>query len=120
MPTKSPTSPEIMPVLSRGKHRNPRRGACFMEYASFLAGERWSDHPGCTHPAVASLARLVNDWTSGAERGRLTTLIPSVIGLTGDDERVPLLVATQAATAALPIASEIGRASCRERVSSKV
>jgi hypothetical protein len=25
------TAPELMPVLSRGKHRNPRRGACFME-----------------------------------------------------------------------------------------
>ena len=30
-------APESMPVLSRGKHRNSRRGACFMEMASFLA-----------------------------------------------------------------------------------
>ena len=40
--------PALLPVLSRGKHRNPRKGACFMEFASLLAGERWSDHPACT------------------------------------------------------------------------
>ena len=42
-----------VPVLSRGKHRNPRKGACFMEFASYLAGEPWSDHPACTHPLLA-------------------------------------------------------------------
>ena len=54
-------SPDVLPILSRGKHRNPRRGACFMELASYLAGESWSDHPSCTHPLLASLARDVND-----------------------------------------------------------
>ncbi|MEJ7744096.1 MAG: hypothetical protein WKF73_17085 [Nocardioidaceae bacterium] len=50
--------PDVVPVLSRGKHRNPRKGACFMEFASFLAGERWSDHPRCTHPcSLTSRAR---------------------------------------------------------------
>ena len=53
--------PELVPVLSRGKHRSPRHGACFMELASYLAGERWSDHPACTHPLLAALARDVND-----------------------------------------------------------
>jgi hypothetical protein len=52
-----------------------------MEFASYLAGERWSDHPSCTHPALARLARLVNDWTSDAERGRLAVMVPSVVGL---------------------------------------
>ena len=37
--------PVVLPILSRGKHRSPRKGACFMEFASLLAGERWSDHP---------------------------------------------------------------------------
>ena len=73
--------PEIVPILSRGKHRNPRKGACFMEMASYLAGERWSDHPKCTHPLVATVARLVNDNTSDDHRSRLAELIPSVIGL---------------------------------------
>ena len=30
-----------------------------MEFASFLAGERWSDHPACTHPLLAGVARDV-------------------------------------------------------------
>ncbi len=97
--------PELMPVLSRGRHRSPRRGACFMEYASWLAGESWSDHPACTHPAVAMLARLVNDRSSDAARNELVTLIPSVVGLLGD-ENTALLVAAQAASAALPVVSE--------------
>src|SRR5438045_9736106 len=81
-PTQLPAS---LPLLSRGKHRTPRKGACFMELASYLAGERWSDHPACTHPLLAAVARDVNDHTSDAGRARLAGLIPSVIGLTGDD-----------------------------------
>ena len=38
-----------------------------MEMASYLAGERWSDHPKCTHPLVASVARMVNDNTLRVE-----------------------------------------------------
>ena len=34
-----------------------------MELASYLAGERWSAHPPCTHPLLAALARDVNDHT---------------------------------------------------------
>lgn len=78
-----------------------------MEYASYLAGLRWSDHPSCTHPSVAALARLVNDVTSDDARSRLTGLIPSVVGLVGNDARVPLVVSALAASAALPISSEI-------------
>jgi hypothetical protein len=39
---------DFLPLLSRGKHRRPGKGACFMEFASHLAGERWSEHPACT------------------------------------------------------------------------
>lgn len=98
------TLPELVPVLSAGRHRNPRKGACFMEMASFLAGERWSDHPSCTHPLLASLARLVNDSLDDRERGRLVTLIPDVVGLTGTDLDLDLAIATRAAAAALPVA----------------
>jgi hypothetical protein len=97
--------PEVVPVLSRGKHRNSRKGACFMEMASYLAGERWSDHPSCTHPLVATVARLVNDYTTDAHRSRLAELIPSVIGLTTTDPRADARIALRCATAALPIAS---------------
>lgn len=77
--------PELIPMLSRGKHRGPRTGACFMELASYLAGERWSDRPACTHPLLAAVARDVNDYTSDTGRAQLAGLIPSVIGLTGED-----------------------------------
>jgi hypothetical protein len=97
--------PEMLPVLSRGKHRNARKGACFMEMASVLAGERWSDHPRCTHPLLAELARLVNDCTSDANRQHLAVLIPDVIGLTSDDLRVDGRIALRSALTALPIAS---------------
>lgn len=99
-----PQAPDVVPILSRGKHRSARRGACFMEMASYLAGERWSDHPKCTHPLVASVARLVNDNTSDDRRSRLVELIPRVVGLTTDDPRVDAGIALRCATAALPIA----------------
>ena len=98
-------SPDIVPVLSTGRHRSPRKGACFMEMASFLAGERWSDHPKCTHPLLAGLARQINDTVPDSVRSRLAPMIPSVIGLTSDDPRVDALLALRCATTALPIAS---------------
>jgi hypothetical protein len=98
--------PDIMPILSPGRHRSPRHGACFMEFASYLAGERWSDHPACTHGTLAHLARMVNDRTSEAGRARLVPLIPTVIGLTSDDPLLDVLLAVRAAHAALPIAAE--------------
>jgi hypothetical protein len=96
----------FMPVLSTGRHRNARRGACFMEYASFLAGLRWSDHPQCTHPSLAALARLVNDLTSDSNRSRLTVHVASVIGLVGDDPRLPVILSSLAAASALPVANQ--------------
>src|SRR4030095_371748 len=93
--------PELVPQLLPGKHRSPRKGACFMELASYLAGERWSDHPACTHSLLASVARLVNDHTSDDGRPRLAELIPSVIGLTGDDLHIDALITLRCATMAL-------------------
>ena len=93
---RSSALPEGVPVLARGRHRTPRRGACFMEFASFLAGERWSDHPACTHPLLGLLARQVNDQISDAGRQQLTPLIPTVVGRRGDDRtwlRLPVAVA---------------------------
>jgi hypothetical protein len=97
--------PELMPILSRGKHRNPRKGACFMELASLLAGKRWSDHPSCTHPLLAAVARDVNDYTTDVGRHRLAGLIPSVIGLTSDDLHVDARIALRCALTALPVAA---------------
>jgi hypothetical protein len=74
-----------------------------MEFASLLAGERWSDHPACTHPLLAAVARHVNDSTSDAGRPRLADLIPSVIGLTGQDLHIDARIALRSATMALPV-----------------
>jgi hypothetical protein len=84
------TTPDFMPILSWGSHRSPADGACFMEMASFLAGERWSDRPNCTHPLLASVARSVNDYITDAGRHRLLPLLPRYMGTTAGvgDERV--------------------------------
>jgi hypothetical protein len=74
-----------------------------MELASYLAGERWSDHPACTHPLLAEVARMVNDYTADQARARLAVLIPSVIGLNGDDPRIEARIVLRAATTALPV-----------------
>lgn len=96
---KSSKVPDGVPVLSPGSHRSPRQGACFMEFASFLAGERWSDHPSCTHPLLAQLARDVNDCLGERERQQLVPLIPWVVGRRGDDRTwltLPVAVASRA------------------------
>jgi hypothetical protein len=98
--------PDAMPVLSAGKHRSPRSGACFMEFASWLAGESWSDRPACTHPALASLARLVNDCSTAHGRARLVEFVPSVIGLVDDDPFTSVLIAVRAASAGIGVARE--------------
>jgi hypothetical protein len=76
-----------------------------MEMASYLAGERWSDRPACTHPLLGALARLVNDHTSDAGRSELVELVPSVIGLVSDDPHVDVQIMLRSATTALPVVS---------------
>jgi hypothetical protein len=71
-----------------------------MEFASFLAGERWSDHPSCTHPLLAQLARQVNDHLSDGDRQRLVQLVPLVVGRRGDERT---WLALPVAVAAWPI-----------------
>jgi hypothetical protein len=93
--------PDSLPVLSRGRHRTPRSGACFMEMASVLAGERWSDHPECTEPLLAELARLVNDNTSDTDRSELAVLIPSVVGLRGGGTRTEVEITAAVAAYAV-------------------
>lgn len=74
-----------------------------MEYASYLAGEKWSDHPACTHPLLAELARQVNDFISDDARQELAELVPDMIGLTGTDVRIDIRIALRAARTALPV-----------------
>jgi hypothetical protein len=70
-----------------------------MEFASFLAGEKWSDHPACTHPLLAQVARRVNDLIGDEGRQQLVSLIPLVVGRRGDDRTwLTLPVAVAAAS----------------------
>lgn len=73
--------PSAMPVLSRGNHRQPSRGACFMEYTSVLAGERFTDGPRCVDGELAAVLRGANDKLSDAERPLLVPLLGRAIGL---------------------------------------
>lgn len=97
---------DYLPMLGRGKHWSSRRGACFMELASYLAGERWSDAPACTHPLLAHLARRVNDEINDEARPSLALLVPSVIGLTSDDPHWDHEITLLAASHAMPIVAE--------------
>src|SRR5690606_30825303 len=74
------TIPDFMPVLSAGAHDDPSEGACVMEYVSLLAGEDFSDYPVCTHPVLASAARVVNDYLPDSERYLLVPLIGRLFG----------------------------------------
>lgn len=117
--------PEFMPMLSPGKHRSPRSGGCFMEIASFLAGDRWSDHPKCTDPALAELCRCVNDVVPDSARSRLSLLIPSVIGTgdrTGADRvRIAARVVRECTLVGLPLVSvKTGPLACALLVAEQV
>lgn len=101
-----PGVPSGVPILSRGRHRRPRQGACFMEFASYLAGEPWSDHPACTHSLLAFLARGVNDFISDDGRQRLAHHIPSVVGLTGGSRMLDPAIALRAAVTPLGVVAE--------------
>jgi hypothetical protein len=72
------STPDQLPLLGAGAHLSPSQGACLMEYVSVLAGEVFSDHPRCTDPVLAHLARLVNDTTSDVGRPRLARFAPDL------------------------------------------
>jgi hypothetical protein len=52
-----------------------------MEFTSVLAGEPWSDAPGCTDAQLAAVLRHANDRLDDADRYRLTPLLGRAIGL---------------------------------------
>lgn len=93
------------PVLAAGRHRSPRKGTCFMEHASVLSGQRWSDDPEVTHPLLATLARHVNDRSSDAGRQRLVRLVPLVLTGHRTDAATGHRLVRRLALRALPVAS---------------
>ena len=53
--------PDGLPVPGRFAHLHPDDGACLMEAAALLSCGRVPDSPAGPHPALAALARVVND-----------------------------------------------------------
>jgi hypothetical protein len=97
-PFVQPTAPDGLPVLEAGAHRDARSGSCVMEYVSVLAGERFSDRPSCTHPAVAALAWQVNDAVSHEARQQLGLRAVDLVGA-GQDVDGPVRPMVLAAVA---------------------
>jgi hypothetical protein len=100
--------PDSLPVLGRGRHRSPARGACFLEYTSLLAGEPFSDAPHCVDGELAAVLRHANDVLSDADRPRLLPLLGRAIGLAGRDAARLRAEAARRFTAALgvPLSAE--------------
>lgn len=87
--------------------QNPDR--CLMEIVSRMAGEAWTDHPTCVHPALGAIARGVFDHTSDDGKAALLPLAPTLIGTTTVGLEMPArLVATCVSTAlASPVPERI-------------
>jgi len=94
-----------LPMLSAGRHHWPRREVCLMEYTALLAGERRSDHPRCTDPVVAAIARAVNDYSSDAARQRLAVVASDLASTNGGGDPARHVVARRCLLTALPYAT---------------
>jgi hypothetical protein len=66
--------------ISRGKHTHPDDGACVMELASMLAGERFTDHPVSVCPVIGSFLRAYNDLVDDDRRQDLYASASMVVG----------------------------------------
>ncbi|MFF7892699.1 hypothetical protein ACFZDI_12540 [Streptomyces sp. NPDC007907] len=66
--------PDGLPSPARFAHLHPDDGACLMEAAALLASGRFTDSPAGTHPALAALARVVNDGVGDDARRALWPL----------------------------------------------
>ena len=98
--------PDALPFLSPGRHRRRRHGVCLMEFTSIIAGERFSDHPRCTDPALAAVARAVNDYSSDAARQPLAGLASDLSVACCTDASVGYAVARRCLLTALPHAHQ--------------
>jgi hypothetical protein len=103
------TSVIMMELLGRGVHANPRRGCNVLEYASVLAGERWSSRPRSVHPALADVAGMVNDQMTDDNRRLLTPLAPWLLGTSTADPRAWPAITGVCIRAALAWTSEPGQ-----------
>lgn len=70
--------------LEPGRHRSPAEGVCIVELASILAGEEFSDRPGCVCEVLAAFLRNWNDRTGYADRQRVLPYAERLIRTGGD------------------------------------
>ena len=70
-------------TIRRGKHASPDRGACVVELASMLAGERFSDHPPTVCPVIAGFLRGYNDLMPEQDLPELYPIAARVVGTAG-------------------------------------
>ena len=66
--------------LSKGKHTSPADGACVLELASMLAGERFTDHPVSVCPVIGAFLRAYNDSIDDRRRQDLYGYAAKVVG----------------------------------------
>jgi hypothetical protein len=69
-----------------GAHSGPRHGVCVVEFASLLAGEKFSDRPRCVCKVIAAFLRAWNDRSGYADRQRLAPYSARIIGTRGSRE----------------------------------
>lgn len=114
------SAPEFLPVLSSGAHDSPKDGACFMEMASFLAGEEFSDSPQCADPFLTSVCQGINDRCTDEERATIAHLIPRVIGTRQDRDmhKVHVRLGCWAARRVLHLVREQDRGVCTVAIES--
>ncbi|MEU7723423.1 hypothetical protein [Streptomyces tibetensis] len=67
-------APDGLPSPGRFAHLHPEDGACLMEAAALLSSGRFTDSPAGAHPALAALARVVNDSVGDGARHALWPL----------------------------------------------
>ncbi|MFF8934408.1 hypothetical protein ACF08O_06630 [Streptomyces paradoxus] len=113
-------APAGLPVPGRFAHLHPDDGACLMEAAGLLATGRLTDSPAGTHPALAALARVVNDSVGDDARHALWPLAADLADARpAGRDYPPLLVGTavDAARRVRPASRRLARdgRACRRR-----
>jgi hypothetical protein len=112
--------PDGLPTPGRFAHLHPDDGACLLEAAALLATGRFTDSPPGTHPALAALARAVNDSVSEPARHALWPLAADLADAHPTDRTyAPLLIGTVVddARRLRPVSRRLKRGStaCRAR-----
>jgi len=95
------TNPLMSMHPSRGRHSTATAGVCLMELVSVVAGEPFTDHPQCVHPALALAARVVNDQVGDTVRQSLVPLLPQMMNGPRRDRRAGPVIALSCLDAAL-------------------